>query len=38
MKTAVSLLNEPFLVTFRKLELTLSMALVVYMTRRTSLP
>ena len=33
MKTASSLGKAPFLVTLRKLELTLSMALVVYMMR-----
>ena len=37
-KTASSLGKEPFFVTFLKLELTASMAFVVYMTFLTALP
>ena len=38
LKTASSFGNEPRFVTFRKLEFTLSMALVVYITFLTVLP
>ena len=37
-RTASSFGNEPFLVTFRKLEFIASIAFVVYMTFRTALP